>query len=52
MTAAITATHLTKSFGPTKALHALDLEVATGEVHGLPGPEGSGKSTAIRVLLG
>ena len=52
MTAAITATHLTKSFGPTKALDALDLEVATGEVHGFLGPNGSGKSTTIRVLLG
>ena len=52
MTAAIRASHLTKSFGPTKALDALDLEVATGEVHGFLGPNGSGKSTTIRVLLG
>jgi len=52
MTAAIRASNLTKSFGPTKALDALDLEVATGEVHGFLGPNGSGKSTTIRVLLG
>jgi ABC-2 type transport system ATP-binding protein len=52
MTAAITVSHLTKSFGPTKALDDLDLEVATGEVHGFLGPNGAGKSTTIRVLLG
>ncbi|MFF5078531.1 ATP-binding cassette domain-containing protein [Actinoplanes sp. NPDC000266] len=47
---AITALH--KSFGPTKALDGLDLTVAEGEVHGFLGPNGSGKTTAIRVLLG
>jgi ABC-2 type transport system ATP-binding protein len=52
MTAAITASHLTKTFGPTKALDDLDLHVATGEVHGFLGPNGAGKSTTIRVLLG
>ncbi len=52
MTAAITASHLSKSFGPTKALDDLDLQVATGEVHGFLGPNGAGKSTTIRVLLG
>jgi ABC-2 type transport system ATP-binding protein len=52
MTAAITASHLTKFFGSTKALDLLDLEVATGEVHGFLGPNGSGKSTTIRILLG
>lgn len=52
MTAAITASQLTKSFGTTKALDGLDLEVATGEVHGFLGPNGAGKSTTFRVLLG
>ena len=52
MTAAITVSHLTKSFGPTKALDDLDLQVETGEVHGFLGPNGAGKSTTIRVLLG
>jgi ABC-2 type transport system ATP-binding protein len=50
--AAISITALTKSFGRTKALDALDLTVATGEVHGFLGPNGSGKTTTIRVLLG
>jgi ABC-2 type transport system ATP-binding protein len=52
MTAAITATQLSKSFGPTKALDGLDLSVETGEVHGFLGPNGAGKSTTFRVLLG
>src|SRR3954451_7748353 len=50
--AAISASGLVKTFGSTRALDALDLEVATGEVHGFLGPNGSGKSTTIRVLLG
>jgi ABC-2 type transport system ATP-binding protein len=52
MTSAVTASELTKSFGSTKALDRLDLEVETGEVHGFLGPNGAGKSTTIRVLLG
>lgn len=50
--AAISISGLTKSFGPTKALDGLDLTVRTGEVHGFLGPNGSGKTTTIRVLLG
>jgi len=41
-----------KTFGTTRALDGLDLDVSTGEVHGFLGPNGSGKSTTIRVLLG
>ncbi|MGW1025017.1 ABC transporter ATP-binding protein [Streptomyces sp. NPDC002577] len=52
MTKAITVADLHKSFGRTRALDGLDLEVETGEVHGFLGPNGSGKSTTIRVLLG
>lgn len=52
MTIAIGATGLRKSFGSTVALDGLDLEVATGEVHGFLGPNGAGKSVTIRVLLG
>ncbi|AOW92033.1 ABC transporter ATP-binding protein [Rhodococcus sp. WMMA185] len=52
MTAAISVEKLVKTFGTTRALDGLDLEVNTGEVHGFLGPNGSGKSTTIRVLLG
>ena len=51
-TPAISTSGLVKTFGRTRALDQLDLEVAHGEVHGFLGPNGAGKSTAIRVLLG
>ncbi|MCF6379456.1 ABC transporter ATP-binding protein [Nocardioides KLBMP 9356] len=43
---------LVKTFGRTRALDGLDLELVPGEVHGFLGPNGAGKSTTIRVLLG
>ncbi|MFI7385064.1 ATP-binding cassette domain-containing protein [Streptomyces sp. NPDC049813] len=52
MTKAITVSGLHKSFGGTRALDGLDLDVTAGEVHGFLGPNGSGKSTTVRVLLG
>ncbi len=52
MTDAISVAGLVKTFGPTRALDGLDLTVGTGEVHGFLGPNGSGKTTTIRVLLG
>jgi ABC-2 type transport system ATP-binding protein len=52
MSVAISVSSLVKTFGQTRALDGLDLEVETGEVHGFLGPNGAGKTTAIRVLLG
>jgi len=49
---AIQVSGLEKSFGNTRALDGLDLEVRTGEVHGFVGPNGAGKTTTIRILLG
>src|SRR3954449_5452454 len=49
---AVSVSGLVKTFGATRALDELDLEVAVGEVHGFLGPNGAGKSTTIRVLLG
>ena len=43
---------LGKVYGSTVALRDLTLEVRKGEVFGLLGPNGSGKTTAIRLLLG
>ncbi len=43
---------LVKTFGRTRALDGLDLQVRRGEVHGFLGPNGSGKTTTLRVLLG
>ena len=50
--APISIARLEKSFGRTRALDGLDLEVARGQVHGYLGPNGSGKTTTIRILLG
>jgi ABC-2 type transport system ATP-binding protein len=52
MADAIAVSGLRKSYGKTVALDGLDLSVAEGEVHGFLGPNGSGKTTTIRVLLG
>src|SRR5690606_11133296 len=52
MSTAISTAALTKSFGQTRALDGLDLQVNTGEVHGFLGPNGAGKTTTLRILLG
>jgi ABC-2 type transport system ATP-binding protein len=52
VTAPIRAEQLTKRYGPTTALDALDLEIEAGEVFGYLGPNGAGKSTTIGLLLG
>ena len=40
------------SFGGVHALDGVDLEIRTGEVHGLIGPNGSGKTTMLNVISG
>jgi ABC-2 type transport system ATP-binding protein len=52
VSAAIRTEQLTKRYGRTTALDALDLEVDQGEVFGFLGPNGAGKSTTIGLLLG
>ncbi|HSK91949.1 MAG TPA: ABC transporter ATP-binding protein [Euzebyales bacterium] len=52
MDTAISIRGLTKTFGATRALDGVDLEVGVGQVHGFLGPNGAGKSTTIRILLG
>jgi ABC-2 type transport system ATP-binding protein len=49
---AIRTERLSKRYGRTLALDALDLRVAEGEVYGYLGPNGAGKTTTIRLLLG
>jgi ABC-2 type transport system ATP-binding protein len=49
---AIRTENLTKRYGTTLALDALDLAVEPGEVYGYLGPNGAGKTTTIRLLLG
>ena len=52
MTVAISCSNVVKTFGPTRALDGLDLEVRAGEVHGFVGPNGAGKTVTIRIILG
>jgi ABC-2 type transport system ATP-binding protein len=52
MATAIRTESLTKRYGATLALDALDLSVEVGEVYGYLGPNGAGKTTTIRLLLG
>ncbi len=47
---AIEARGLTKTFGETRAVDGIDLDVRRGSVHGFLGPNGAGKTTAIRLL--
>src|SRR5512146_223464 len=43
---------LSKSFGSAAAVNGLDLKVRAGEMVGLVGPDGAGKTTAMRLLCG
>ncbi|MDD2920709.1 MAG: ABC transporter ATP-binding protein [Anaerolineales bacterium] len=49
---AITVTNLTKRFGDFTAVNGIDFEVRRGEIFGFLGPNGSGKTTTIRMMLG
>ncbi|WP_322495271.1 ATP-binding cassette domain-containing protein [Chloroflexus sp.] len=51
-TFAIRTQQLTRTFGPVRAVDQLTLEVRQGEIFGFLGPNGSGKTTTIRLLLG
>jgi len=48
----IRAVHLTRRFGELTAVDHLDIEVARGEIFGLVGPDGAGKTTTLRLLCG
>lgn len=51
MSAALSLQGVEKSFGPQRAVTALDLLVPKGETCGLIGPSGAGKSTTIRIVM-
>jgi ABC-2 type transport system ATP-binding protein len=49
---AIDVTGVTKRFGAKTAVNGIDLKVGRGEIYGFLGPNGSGKTTFIRMLCG
>jgi drug efflux transport system ATP-binding protein len=48
----ILVSHLSKSFGDTHAVDDISLQVEAGEIYGIIGPDGAGKTTSIRLLCG
>jgi len=52
MAATIETRGLTRRFGALTAVDHLDLDVAAGEIFGLVGPDGAGKTTTLRMLCG
>lgn len=48
---AVEVADVTKTFGPTVAVDALSLNVPTGTVYGFIGPNGSGKTTTLRMIM-
>jgi ABC-2 type transport system ATP-binding protein len=49
---ALVARGLVRRFGPTEAVRGVSLAVQPGELYGLVGPDGAGKTTTIRMLTG
>lgn len=47
----ITIQNINKSYGSVQALHDISLEIKNGELFGLIGPDGAGKSTLMRILM-
>ena len=52
MSNVIEARGLTKRYGRTKAVDAIDLEIPEGRIVGLIGPNGAGKTSALKAILG
>src|SRR5512134_3466439 len=48
----VNATNLRKSFGETHAVDGVSLEIPAGEIYGLVGADGAGKTTTMRLLVG
>ncbi len=44
--------NISKNFGGVRALRGVNLELRQGEIHGLMGENGAGKSTTIKVITG
>ena len=50
--AAIRVSRLKKSYGVVEAVRGIELEIADGEIFGLIGPDGAGKTSTFQILAG
>jgi len=50
LTAVLNINGISKSYGNVKALNKLSLQINQGEVYGILGPNGSGKTTTLGIL--
>src|SRR5687767_2323420 len=48
----VQANHISKSFGDTHAVDDVSLQIKSGEIYGLVGSDGAGKTTVMRLLVG
>jgi len=48
----VSATNISKSFGDTHAVNGVSLNIRAGEIYGLVGSDGAGKTTTMRLLVG
>ena len=49
---AIRISALSKRYGAVQAVRGLDLDIAVGEIFGLIGPDGAGKTSTFQILAG
>lgn len=52
MTSLIKTNNISKTFGEKKVLDGIDIDIRSGEIFGLIGPSGAGKTTLIKILTG
>ncbi|HXQ37753.1 MAG TPA: ATP-binding cassette domain-containing protein, partial [Anaerolineales bacterium] len=48
----VQANNISKSFGDLKAVDNVSLQIKAGEIYGLVGADGAGKTTTMRLLVG